>query len=131
MVQCCHTENVFTACKVSKYGVFSGPYFPAFELNTEIYGLNTIKCEKIRTRKNSVFGHFSRSDCSKQRSSTCVFVGRSSITFSFVCHKRVFRGWENDRERFFSYKLSSARIVIESAFGRLKGRFGCLKRTIF
>ena len=35
-----------TAWKVSKYGVFSGPYFPLFGLNTEIYG---------------VFGHFSQS----------------------------------------------------------------------
>ena len=34
--------------KVSKYRVFSCPYFPAFE--------------KIQTRKNSVFGYFSRSD---------------------------------------------------------------------
>ena len=29
-----------TAWKVSKYGVFSGPYFPAFGLNTEICGVN-------------------------------------------------------------------------------------------
>ena len=29
-----------TAWKVSKYGVFSGPYFPVFGLNTEIYGVN-------------------------------------------------------------------------------------------
>ena len=36
-----------TAWEVFKYGVFSGPYFPAFGLNTE--------------RKNSVSGHFSRS----------------------------------------------------------------------
>ena len=27
-------------CKVSKYGVFSGPYFPLFGLNTEIYSVN-------------------------------------------------------------------------------------------
>ena len=27
----------YNACKVSKYGVFSGPYFPAFGLNTEKY----------------------------------------------------------------------------------------------
>ena len=27
----------FTVRKVSKYGVFTGPYFLAFELNTEIY----------------------------------------------------------------------------------------------
>ena len=53
-----------TAWKVSKYGVFSGPYFPAFGLNTEIYSVNLrIQSEyrKIRTRKTSVFGHFSRS----------------------------------------------------------------------
>ena len=29
-----------TAWKVSKYGVFSGPYFPVFGLNREIYGVN-------------------------------------------------------------------------------------------
>ena len=54
-----------TAWKVSKYEVFSGPYFPIFGLNTEIYGVNLrIQSEyrKIRTRKNSVFGHFSRSE---------------------------------------------------------------------
>ena len=28
----------YTAWKESKYGVFSGPYFPAFELNTEKKG---------------------------------------------------------------------------------------------
>ena len=31
-----------TAWKVSKYGVFSGPYFPAFGLNTENRILNRI-----------------------------------------------------------------------------------------
>ena len=53
-----------TAWKVSQYGVFSGPYFPTFGLNTERYFVSLrIQCEwgKIRTRKNSVLGHFSRS----------------------------------------------------------------------
>ena len=53
-----------TAWKVSKYGVFSGPYFAVFGLNTEINGVNIrIQSEygKIRTRNNSVFGHFSHS----------------------------------------------------------------------
>ena len=60
-----------TAWTVSRYGVFPGPYFPAFSMNTEIYSIshisdNTIyslqsECGKILTRKNSVFGHFSRS----------------------------------------------------------------------
>ena len=33
-------EDLFKICtvwKVSRYGVFSGPYFPVFEKNTEIY----------------------------------------------------------------------------------------------
>ena len=54
-----------TVRKVSKYGVFSGPYFPAFGLNTEIYLVNlSIQSEygKTQTRRNSVFGYFSRSE---------------------------------------------------------------------
>ena len=31
-------SGLFTAWKVSKYGVISGPYFPVFELNTGKYG---------------------------------------------------------------------------------------------
>ena len=49
---------------MSKYGVISGPYFPVFGLNTEIYFVNfRIQSEyrKIRTINNSIFGHFSRS----------------------------------------------------------------------
>ena len=55
---------VVTAWKVSKYGVISGRYFPVLGLNTEIYGTNfrvQSECRKIQTRKNSVFGNFSRS----------------------------------------------------------------------
>ena len=49
--------------KVFKCGVFSGQYFPAFGLNTERYEASPpiqSECGEIRTRKNSVFGHFSR-----------------------------------------------------------------------
>ena len=59
--------------KYYKYGVFSGPYFPEFGLDTEIYGVNfRIQSEyrKIWTRSNSVFGHFSRSERSPK--SQCV-----------------------------------------------------------
>ena len=63
---------IVTAWKVSKYGVFSGPYFPVFGLNTVIYGLNLrIQSEywKIRTRKNFVFGHVLRNEfCQSIRS---------------------------------------------------------------
>ena len=44
---------------------FSGPYFPAFGLNREIYSVNLrnqSEYKKIRTRKNSAFGYFSHSD---------------------------------------------------------------------
>ena len=44
---------------------FTCPYFPVLGLNTEIYGINLriqLRYWKIRTRKNSVFGHFARSE---------------------------------------------------------------------
>ena len=61
--QYCHA-GLSTVWKVSKYGVFAGPYFSVFGLNTEIYGVNLrIQYEygKMRIRKNSAFGNFSRS----------------------------------------------------------------------
>ena len=33
---------------VHKYGVFSGPYFPVFGLNTEIYGVNSVSSRNTR-----------------------------------------------------------------------------------
>ena len=59
---CLHQDKHYV--KSIQIRSFSGPYFPAFGLNIEIYGVNLrIQSEyrKIRTRKNSVFGHFSRS----------------------------------------------------------------------
>ena len=47
--------------KVSKCGVFSGPYFPVFGLNMENDGVNLriqSKYRKIRTSKNSAVGNF-------------------------------------------------------------------------
>ena len=64
-----------TAWKVPKCEVISGPYFPVFGLNKEIYEVNLrIQSEysKIRTRINSVFGHFSRSGFAK-------YVGKVSV----------------------------------------------------
>ena len=54
-------DRFSTAGKVSKCGVISGPYFPAFGLNMERYFVSLrvqSECRKIRTRNNSVFGHF-------------------------------------------------------------------------
>ena len=50
---------------MSKYGVFSGPYFRTLGLNTERYGVSLriqSKYGKIQARENSVFGHFSHSE---------------------------------------------------------------------
>ena len=57
-------SDISTVWKVSKYGVFSDPYFPAFGLNTERYSVTLgiqSECGKIWTR-NSVFRHFLRSE---------------------------------------------------------------------
>ena len=44
--------------------------------------------------------------------------------------KQYPKGGKDDRKKFFGYKLSSARIVIENAFGQLKGRLRCLNRAM-
>ena len=52
------------AWKVSKYRAFSSPYFSVFGMNMKIFKVNLgiqFEYRKIRPRKNSVFGHFSRS----------------------------------------------------------------------
>ena len=54
------SEQITTVRNVSTYGVFSGPHFPAFGLNMDRFRIQS-ECGKIWTRKNSVFGHFSRS----------------------------------------------------------------------
>ena len=87
---------------------FSGPYFPVFGMNTEIYGVNLrIQSEysKIQTRKNSVFGYFSRSHNNKQililkprehlatieimwhipRNLMLLFFGRYQLFMMFIC----------------------------------------------
>ena len=77
-----------TAWKVFKYRVFSGPYFPVFGLNTEIYGLNLriqSKYRKMRTRKNSVFRHFS---CSEQRS-LLSSLQRLTLTQHTICWQKL------------------------------------------
>ena len=56
--------GIFTAWKVPKYRVISSPFLPVFGW---IWRFNRVnlriesKHRKIRTRMNSVFGHFSRS----------------------------------------------------------------------
>ena len=55
---------------MSKYGVFSGPHFPAFGPNTAY----SVRMRENTGQKNPVFGHFSRSDfvteCNSQTPNT-------------------------------------------------------------
>ena len=41
----------FTAWKMSKYGVFYGPYFPVFGLNTEICFVNSVQIQENTDQK--------------------------------------------------------------------------------
>ena len=44
--------------------------------------------------------------------------------------KEFAEGAKDAQERFFGYRLSSARMVVECAFRRLKAHFGCLRREM-
>ena len=39
-------------------------------------------------------------------------------------------GGGNTREKYFVYKLANAKITTGNSFGRLEGRFGCLRKAI-
>ena len=53
----------------------------------------------------------------------------SGIPFAPIFNEGVPKIKE-EREQYVGYRLSSARMVIENASGRLKGRFGCLRRPM-
>ena len=44
--------------------------------------------------------------------------------------KEFSKGGKNCSKRFFGQPLSSARMIIECAFGRLKVQFGCWRREM-
>ena len=91
LVKTSHLVNEMnTKWKVSKYGVFSGPYFPSFGLNTVIYSAHLriqSKYRKIRTRKDSPFGRFSSSGTEKG------FPKLDSSATSFACqYYKTYKG---------------------------------------
>ena len=57
------TKWLITSWKVSKYGSFSGPYFPVFELNTEIYSVIYEKKLHIPDQKKLRIWKLSHSEC--------------------------------------------------------------------
>ena len=106
--------GTITTWKVSKYGVFSGPYFPIFGLNTEIYSVNLcIQSEyrKIRTRKNSVFGYFSRSE--SITTNYIIFQGYLSNTILVQKYNTEIKNWfENILSECFLYTLPKCKLEI-------------------
>ena len=44
-------DDFITARNVSKYGVISGPYYPVFGLNTEIYVVNSVRIQENTDQK--------------------------------------------------------------------------------
>ena len=44
--------------------------------------------------------------------------------------KEFVNGGKNQSEHFYDFRLSSARIIIECSFGRLKAMFGSLRRDM-
>ena len=78
---------------------FSCPYFPAFGLNMVRYEVSfriQSECRKIQTRKNSVFGHFSRGASSGFCKSVLCFVlvNFKGFQLSFV-HKNTDDSYTN------------------------------------
>ena len=70
-------------------GVFSGPYFTPFKLNTARYFVSLhiqSKCRKMRTRKNFFFRHFSRSAKWKPSLDHCYYFFLFCMFCIFDCY---------------------------------------------
>ena len=76
-----------TACKVSKYGVTSGAYFPVFGLNTEIYGVNSVFSPnkgKYQPEVTPYLGTF-------HAVLGCLYLRfKNSPSFHWSCYKNIF-----------------------------------------
>ena len=73
---------------MSKYGVFSNPYFPVFVMNVVNLRIQS-ECGKIRTRKTSVFVHFSHNVSSRFNCLNNVFLRPVTIILNHNFDKQL------------------------------------------
>ena len=93
-----------TVGKVSKYGVFSNPYFLVFVMNVVNLRIQS-ECGKIRTRKTSVFVHFSHNVSSRFNCLNNVFLRPVTIMLN-----------HNFDKQLNQYRSSDQRCSIEKVF---------------
>ena len=86
-----------TMWKVSKHGVFSGPYFPVFGLNKEITGKYGVNAGKYGTEKTPYLDTFHALYYLQNQELAEVEVGQ--------IFDRYFLGWQVLRENFFKSKF--------------------------
>ena len=85
--------------------------------------LNSIKCYEIKP-----FPAAQRCIVEGEAPAPVVILGDPAYPLLPFLMKEYAAGGNTFSEQFFGYRLFSARMGIEYAFGRLKGRFGCLRR---
>ena len=122
---CCIKVAYFTSWKVFKYGVISGPYFPLFGLNLRIQS----EYRKIRTRNNSVFGHFS---CIASSNETLEIHFPEIIRVSWNIHFKRHALVENRRVRdhsFSTFTRISEKLIFLSPRGKKCSFSGNILRT--
>ena len=94
---------------------FSGPYFPAFGLNTKRYEVSLriqSECGKIRTRKNSEYGQFSRSDESVRSSHSILKLFEKGLKVgSFFCQTFRLQKFLNSLRKALTRKSTSSKVA--------------------
>ena len=89
---------------MSKYGVFSGPYFPAIGLNTERYEVFSANAGKYGPVKTPYFETFYAVSC--------------IIIYSFACQFSL-HSWNYNANTFHTAIIRSSRLVVFSKAGVL------------